>query len=73
MLIEFHNEIYWSFSFVTLMMQSTKTWRALICKMTTKPQIKNQQIKREETCFASFVKVFKFQDNKINIVQKNCS
>ena len=32
---------------------------------------KNEQIKRKQTCFLSFVKVFKFQDSKFKIVQKN--
>ena len=32
---------------------------------------KNEQIKRKQTCSVSFVKVFKFQENKFKIVQKN--
>ena len=34
-------------------------------------QVKNEQIKRKQTCSLSFVKVFKFQENKFKIVQKN--
>ena len=39
--------------------------------MITKQQIKNEQIKRKQTCSFGFVKVFKFQENKFKIVQKN--
>ena len=39
--------------------------------MITKQQVKNEQIKRKQTCIVSFVKVFKFQDDKFKIVQKN--
>ena len=38
--------------------------------MITK-RVKNEQIKRKQTCSVSFVKVFKFQDNKFKVVQKN--
>ena len=41
-------------------------WRVLIHGMIMKQQAKNEQIKK--TCF---VKVFKFQENKFKIVQKN--
>ena len=37
--------------------------------MITKQQLANEQIKR--TCSVSFTKVFKFQDNKFKIIQKN--
>ena len=33
-----------------------------------KQQVKNEQLKRKQTCF---VKVFKFQENEFKIVQKN--
>ena len=36
-----------------------------------KQQVKNEQIKRKQNSYLSFVKVFKFQDNKFKIVQKN--
>ena len=48
-----------------------KRWRVLIHRMITKQQVKNEQIKRKQTCSLSFIKVFKFQGNKFNIVQKN--
>ena len=34
-------------------------------------QVKYEQIKRKQTCSLSFVKVFKFQENKFKIFQKN--
>ena len=39
--------------------------------MIAKQQVKNQQIKRKETCSLHFVNVFKFQENKFKILQKN--
>ena len=42
-------------------------WRALIMKQ----QVENEQIKRKQTCSLCFVNVFKFQENKFKIVQKN--
>ena len=39
--------------------------------MITKQQVKNEQIKRKQICSLCFVKVFKFQENKFKIVQKN--
>ena len=42
---------------------------ALIHIMITKQQLKNEQIKRKQACFVSFVKMFKFHENKI--IQKN--
>ena len=39
--------------------------------MIMKQQLKNEEIKRKQTCSMCFVKVFKFQENKFNIVQKN--
>ena len=51
--------------------KSMKRWRALIHRMITKQQIKNEQIKRKQTCSLCFVNVFKFQENKFKIVQKN--
>ena len=36
-----------------------------------KQRVKNEQLKRKQTCFVRFVKVFKFQDNKFKIAQKN--
>ena len=45
--------------------------RALICRMITKKQVQNEQIKRKQTCSLCFVNVFKFQENKFKIVQKN--
>ena len=46
-----------------------KRQRALIHIMITKQQLKNEQIKRKQACFVSFVKMFKFDENKI--IQKN--
>ena len=37
--------------------KTTKVWRALIHIMITKQQVKNEQIKRKQTCFESFLKV----------------
>ena len=51
--------------------KSMKRWRALIHRMITKQQIKNEQIKRKQTCSLCFVNVFKSQENKFKIVQKN--
>ena len=48
-----------------------KRWRALIHRMITKQQVKNEQIKRKQTCSVCFVKVFKFEENKFKVVQKN--
>ena len=39
--------------------------------MITKQQVKNEHLKRKQTCSACFVKVFKFQENKFKIVLKN--
>ena len=39
--------------------------------MILKQQVKNEQIKRKQTCSLCFVKVFKFQENKFKVVQKN--
>ena len=36
-----------------------------------KQQLKNEEMKRKQICSMCFVKVFKFQENKFNIVQKN--
>ena len=36
-----------------------------------KQQVKNEQIKRKQTCSICFVNVFKFQENKFKIIQKN--
>ena len=47
-----------------------KWWRTLTHRMITK-RVKNEQIKRKQTCFVSFVKVFTFHENKIKIAQKN--
>ena len=43
----------------------------LIHRMITKERVKNEQIKRKQTSFVSFVKVFKFHEGKSKIVQKN--
>ena len=37
-------------------------------RMITKQRVKNELIKRKQTCSVSFVKVFKFQENKFKIV-----
>ena len=37
----------------------------------TKQQVQNEEVKRKQTCSVSFVKVFKFQENKFKIVLKN--
>ena len=42
-------------------------------RMITKQQVKKEQIKRKQTCSLFFVNVFKFQENKFKIVQKNFS
>ena len=34
-------------------------------------KVKNELIKSKQNCSSSFVKVFKFQENKFKIVQKN--
>ena len=39
--------------------------------MIKKQWVKNEQIKRKQICSLSFVNVFKFQENKFKIVQKN--
>ena len=39
--------------------------------MIAKQRVKNKQIKRKQTCSVSFVKVFKFQENKFKIAQKD--
>ena len=50
---------------------STKMWRTLIRRMITKQRVKNEQIKRKQTCSLCLVNMFKFQENKFKIVQKN--
>ena len=49
----------------------TKRWKTLIHRKITKKQVKNEHIKRKQTCSVGFVKVFKFQENKFKIVQKD--
>ena len=44
-----------------------KRWGALIHRMITKQQVKNEWIKRKQTC-VYFVKVFEFQENKFKII-----
>ena len=39
--------------------------------MITKQHVKNEQIKRKQTCYLCFVNMFKFQENTFKIVQKN--
>ena len=39
--------------------------------MITKQWVKNELVKRKETCSLCFENVFKFQDKKFKIVQKN--
>ena len=56
---------------VYMQRKRTKRWRALVQRMITKQQVKSEQIKRKQTCSVSFVKVFKFQNNMLKIVQKN--
>ena len=51
--------------------ESQNRRRAIIHRMITKQRVKNEQIKRKQTCSVIFVKVFKFQDNNFKIVQKN--
>ena len=36
-----------------------------------KKQVKDEQVKRKQTCSLCFVNVFKFQQNKFKIDQKN--
>ena len=43
-------------------------WRALIHRMITKQQVKNEQIKRKQTCSLCFVNSLKFQENKFKIL-----
>ena len=50
--------------------KNMKGWRALIHRMITKQQVKNEQTKKQ-TCSLCFVNVFKSQENKFKIVQKN--
>ena len=45
--------------------------REPIHRMITKQQVKNEQIKKNQTCSLCFVNVFKSQENKFKIVQKN--
>ena len=40
-------------------------------KRCTKQQVKNEQVRRKQTCSLCFVNVFKCQENKFKIVQKN--
>ena len=51
--------------------KSMERWRTPIHRMITKQQVKNELIKRKQTCSLCFVNVFKFQENNFNIVQKN--
>ena len=53
-----------------LVMGKVQKWRALIYRMIAKQGVKNERIKRKQTCSVSFVKVFKFQENKFKIAQK---
>ena len=39
--------------------------------MITKQQVKNEQIKRKQTCSLCFVNAFKFQESMFKIVKKN--
>ena len=39
--------------------------------MIANQRVKNEQIKRKQTCSVIFVKVFKFQENILKIAQKN--
>ena len=43
----------------------------LIHRMITKQQVKNEWIKRKQTCSLCFVNMFKFQESKFKIVQNN--
>ena len=47
-----------------------KRWRVLIQRTIAKQQVKNEQIKRKQTCSVCFVKKIKLQGNKFKIVQK---
>ena len=40
-------------------------------RVIMKQQVKNEYMKRKQTCSLCFVNAFKFQDNKFKIVQKN--
>ena len=51
--------------------KSMERWRASIHRVITKKEVKNEQIKRKQTCSFCFVSVFKFHENKFKIVQKN--
>ena len=46
-------------------------WRVLINRVITKEPVKNEHIKRKQACSLCFVNVFKFQENKFKITQKN--
>ena len=53
------------------LLKSMKRWGALIHRVITKQRAKNEQINRKQACSVCFVKVLKFQENKLKIVQKN--
>ena len=57
---------------VNMQQKSMESWRGLIHRMIKKQQVKNEQIKRKQTCFLFFGNVFKFQENKFKIVQRIC-
>ena len=40
--------------------KSMEWWRALIYRMIMKQEVRNEQIKRKQTCSLCFVNVFKF-------------
>ena len=40
-------------------------------RMITKQQVKNEQIKRKQTCSLCFINMFKFQENKFQIIQRD--
>ena len=61
----------WTHLHIYMQWKSTKRWSTLIHKMILKQQVKNEQVKRKQTCSVCFVKVFKFLQNKFKVIQKN--
>ena len=56
---------------ITCDAKSTKRWRVLTYRVITKQPVMHKLIKRTQTCSVSFVKLFRFQDNKFKVVEKN--
>ena len=52
------------------MMEKVQKVESVNIQSDCKQRVKNEQIKRKQTCSVSFVEVFKFQENKFKIAQK---